>query len=613
MKKNMLKYFNELYSELNKFDDILVEDNFIIYFLGDMNKNLNKYIYQNNNIEIQHILKTYNFPFNIEILIDFFEFYLDANKKNTHGIVFTPKYISDYMVNITLQEIKSYDSSIKIIDPSCGCGIFLISSIEFLKNEFNIKVSDIIQNNLIGLDIIDENIRRLKKILHLYSILNNDMVTLENINVKDCDSLDKTKCWTKNNNTNYIIGNPPYVNTHDMNKNTVNYLKENYTTTQEGSFNIFYAFIEKSISELDDNGSICFIIPNNFFSIKSAKKLREYLQLNQYISELIDFKDNLLFKNIRTYNCIIKLKKTSKNKFIKYKEIKKTTNVILDLNELNYSKIEYKNMSVDSWRFVDYTTLKNLNSIESHSFKLKEYIKTGIATLKDAAYMVEHKNDEFYIINNNIKYIIDKELVRDIYKIPELKKVKDHNDTVKYIIFPYKIHSNIYKIIDEDLLKNKYSLTYNYLLSIKEILASRDKGKKSANKWYAYGRSQGIQNYGEKILFPTFSNKPKFIHIKNKNALFCNGYAMFENDFLKLDIIVKILNSSIMDYYIKNTSYSIEGGFYCFQKKYIEKFSIPNFSTEELLFLENETRQKNINIFLEKKYNINISNTSNKK
>ena len=53
---------------------------------------------------------------------------------------------------------------------------------------------------------------------------------------------------------------------------------------------------------------------------------------------------------------------------------------------------------------------------------------------------------------------------------------------------------------------------------------------------------------------------------------------MFENDIFDLKILEKILNSKVMDYYISNTSYCIEGGYYCYQKKYIEKFSIPHLS-----------------------------------
>ena len=61
-----------------------------------------------------------------------------------------------------------------------------------------------------------------------------------------------------------------------------------------------------------------------------------------------------------------------------------------------------------------------------------------------------------------------------------------------------------------------------------------------------------------------------------------------------------------MDYYIKKTSISIEGNYQCYQKNFIESFGIPNFTDEEIAFLENEEDQKEIDRFLIKKYRIKI-------
>ena len=70
--------------------------------------------------------------------------------------------------------------------------------------------------------------------------------------------------------------------------------------------------------------------------------------------------------------------------------------------------------------------------------------------------------------------------------------------------------------------------------------------------------------------------------VENEDALFCNGYGIFENERYELELLMKILNSAVMDYYVSNTSYSIEGGYYCYQKKYIERFSIPWLSDDQM-------------------------------
>lgn len=60
-----------------------------------------------------------------------------------------------------------------------------------------------------------------------------------------------------------------------------------------------------------------------------------------------------------------------------------------------------------------------------------------------------------------------------------------------------------------------------------------------------------------------------------------------------------------MHYYVSKTSYPIEGGYYCYQKKYIECFSVPNFTKEEIKYLsllENDEFDK----FLVSKYGLSI-------
>ena len=71
-------------------------------------------------------------------------------------------------------------------------------------------------------------------------------------------------------------------------------------------------------------------------------------------------------------------------------------------------------------------------------------------------------------------------------------------------------------------------------------------------------------------------------------------------------IVQKIFNSIVMDYYVSNTSVSIQGGFPCYQKNFIEKFTIPNFTKEEIQILNNLDDKMEIDEFLIDKYQVKI-------
>ena len=220
-------------------------------------------------------------------------------------------------------------------------------------------------------------------------------------------------------------------------------------------------------------------------------------------------------------------------------------------------------------------------------------------------------------------YKIESEITRSVFKISDFKSQNDIPQNARRIIFPYKINGSA-TIIAEELFMQLYPYCYEYLLSVKSELLSRDKGKVQFNPFYAWGRTQGLTKFGKRLLNPTFSQRPRFLLVDDEEALFTNGYGIFfksqevqntlfnqyENplsNIENIDLVQKILNSDVMHYYISKTSVAIDGGYPCYQKNFIEKFSIPDFSSNELSELRTLTNPLDINELLAQKYQINLS------
>jgi len=612
-KNNRLQYFKSIENKLTPFSKNDIENGITAYFveklgykiINNLPKRVNTIVLSAKHIVTDVFVET-NFPLDLEIFIEFLEYLIADEDKAEKGIVFTPKYIADYIVKDTLSNIDTWNDDYKIIDPSCGCGIFIISAIEYIHKRFDVDIITLINNNIFGIDILEKNVAHCELVLELFCLLNG--ITNAKIcdNIKNTDSL--VQDWNELfsiNGFDFIIGNPPYVNPHDMDKKTAKFLKENFITTKTGVFNIFYAFIEHSLKFINPNGFIEFIIPNNFLTIKSAQFLREFLKTGKHICKILDFSDNMVFKPIRTYNCIIKLSRGNYSGEFLYKTINKTDNIEKELDYVEFDKIDFASLNTNGWVLADAKTQKNLRAIERFMIDLKSFIRTGIATLRDGVYIISYDGNTFYKDIDGERYKIEANIVKPIYKIPELKNCVDISTAQQYIIFPYVKGDSGYELISEDNLSTIYPHTYKYLLSMKSILDERDKGKLNEIAWYAYGRTQGLNKYGRKLMFPTFSSKPNFIYVDDEDALFCNGYAVFENDYFPLFILERVLNSIVMDYYVRNTSYAIEGGYYCYQKKYIECFSIPFFNDDEIQLLSSGNDDE-VNKLLLEKYQIAI-------
>ncbi len=61
-------------------------------------------------------------------LIAIFEMLVPQSEKKEKGIVYTPEIITRYIVSNTL----NCDSIPTVLDPSCGCGAFLVAAIEYM-------------------------------------------------------------------------------------------------------------------------------------------------------------------------------------------------------------------------------------------------------------------------------------------------------------------------------------------------------------------------------------------------------------------------------------------------------------------------------------------------
>lgn len=560
-------------------------------------------------------------PFDLESLVLQFEQLLPSEKRKKDGIVFTPGYIANYISHEAISNAGTHRGILRVIDPSCGSAAFLLAAAKVFKSlESTRSISQIIKESIYGIDLYAENVRRSIMVLQLLALSEGSLLEANEINVKVADSLKEN--WTEMfgvRGFDCVIGNPPYVNTHDMQKDTISYLKKNFETTTKGTFNIFYAFIEHGLKYLARGGCLGFIIPNNYLTITAAEGLRRLLTAKPLISKIIDFDENMIFAPVRTYNSLLFLSLDREGWEFEYARIEKTDDIAAKLHSAQFISVNGSELDPASWHLLNANEKEFVNRVESAGHPLKPMIRVGIATLKDDAYIVDGFDAERNMFIKNVgneSFYIESEAVKGLYKIPDLKQGTSLESVKRHIIFPYELvekqdaegnRKMACRALEEHAFEAMYPECYRYMLRQKEYLATRGKGKPVKPYWYSYGRSQGLTIQARKLLFPTFSLNPRFELEPSIDTLFCNGYAILESDVIELEILQKVLNSEIMKQYMILTSYAIEGNYRCYQKKYLQNFSIPDFTGTEKEFLLRCTDPGTINSFLETKYGVDLA------
>ena len=104
----------------------------------------------------------------IELISSIYEIFLDKSKSKKDGVYYTPPKVVDFVLNRVIP-FGTQSATTKILDPSCGSGIFLVEAFRRLVNhsrfasggkdlDFN-ELSELLTNSIYGVDIDEDAIQ----------------------------------------------------------------------------------------------------------------------------------------------------------------------------------------------------------------------------------------------------------------------------------------------------------------------------------------------------------------------------------------------------------------------------------------------------------------------
>lgn len=579
-----------------------------------------------NSQEVSFLLHQFGILFPLITLKDIektFEIALDKQRRISYGMVYTPEYIIDYLIkNSLFFTQKTVMMTPKICDPACGCGGFLLKTAEILEKHLGISGERAFSESIFGIDIDGNALEQARCLIELYLASKNQTIPNLDNSLIQLDTLiaNRDQILSFSNHTqgfDVIVTNPPYVKFQNLNDDYRQTLAKNFNGLANGNFSLSVLFLIKGFDLLSPQGSLGMITQNNLFTSLAGKNIRDYLQKQECIRRVIDFGHRKVFDNASAYTCLIFLSKEKVLEF-DYATISNEVEINIDsLEKLIFSKISILGLNPSKWRLSKDFHLDNLKKIESVGKPLREVadIKVGFATLKDSVFFVRDYESGTCLATSpdGRVFQIEREITRGAVKVSELKSVTDLKKNNRRIIFPYFKHNGVYKLIPEQSLMRDFPEAYAYLLASRDLLGTRDKGKKQYGNWFAWARTQGMEAPAPKLLTKTFSKFPQFF-LDTTDQLFCNGYSvssrsatLFESS-IPIEVLELILNSKIMYYYAKLTSFKIEGDYQCYQKNFIEKFGIPNLDPSAISEIINMYhRREEVDKLLASIYDINFN------
>ncbi len=436
--KNVFGYFDDNYDskifqkhlcDYLDVNDMIIEDiiyglyytkdKSIYYNFADIDADVLGNIYEQ---YLGHILRT---------TVDGIELTDRKNHRKSQGIYYTPTYIVDYIVRNTLGELLKENKvdKIKILDPACGSGSFLIKSfdylVEYLKDKIKeedlnfIKKSGLTTNNIFGVDLDPQAVEIAQLNLLLKMAESKRQLPMLQENIKCGNSLiDDEKIspkyyfewekefpkiiqYDKNGNLkedcgfDVIIGNPPYILMQPRNttKQLLDYIKNRYKVAQY-KIDTYHLFFERAISLLKDGGYFGFITPNTYFMNIYTSNLRKYILDNCKILKIVIIPEEV-FPDASVDTAITILQKDSN-------ETSRRNNKIEVLKIEDFAHGTYKNIAIKQNDFFEEENyIFNVNISDEENRLIKKLIKNSIplGKISRVSFGLQTKNKKTYVKN----------------------------------------------------------------------------------------------------------------------------------------------------------------------------------------------------------------------
>lgn len=513
-----------------------------------------------------------------------FENLIDAARKRSEGVVYTPNYIIDFLIQ------RCADKRLpkvlpRLLDPACGGGGFVIRAAPILAKTYGVSLEQVIAESLHGMDVSREAVECAAISLDLLCAEHKLTKPVSRQVFRVGDSLltpAKEICQTfgvPDCGFDLITTNPPYVKLQNLEEAYRAQLSEAYPEFAQGSYSLAMLFLIAGHRMLSRSGMLGYITQNNLFTSLAGVGVREYLQKVKCLHSIVDFEHFKVFNNASAYTCLIFLDNAAREAF-GYTACSEPKTQLSQLRDDSFHPIKLSSLQKDKWRLTAPHHLKNINRLESVGTPLGDLadIRVGFATLKDSVFLLNGRSDQ---------QTIESGITVPAIKIAEFSSEQELAANERRIIRPYRKIGKRWIPLTPDQIKTQFPIAFSYLEAHKADLEERGKGKKLPTNFYEWGRSQCMEAAGPKLLTKTFSKGPQFI-LDHSDSLFCNGYSVkpkptgdLFGPAIDIRVLQRILNSKVMDYYTRLTAFQIEGGYQCFQKNFIERFSIPAISVSE--------------------------------
>ena len=392
------------------------------------------------------------------------------------------------------------------------------------------------------------------------------------------------------NGFDLAIGNPPYIRIQTLTKSDPKlaaYYKQRYQSAGKGNYDLYVCFVERGLELLHQNGQLAFILPHKFFNAQYGEPLRALLAKGKHLRHVVHFGDQQIFPGATNYVCLLFLSNTGvpKCRFVKVDNIDQW----LVTQDGIKADISAKKIGNAEWNFAvgkGSSVFEHLKQIPQKLGYLADRIAQGIRTSANEVYVLKVRVEGSARVEAQSEQLdevvsLERESVHRFLGGREIKAYRILSSG-KVVIIPYRITAERMTLIPKQEFVTKFPSTWAYLSKNRHYLEDRENGKMKGNNWYGFIYPKNLDiMVSPKLLVPDIADRASFALDESGAFAFTSGYGITlkEDCGLTLKVVLGLANSSVLDFYWRQISTPLQGGFFRYFTQFIEQLPIPD-STE---------------------------------
>lgn len=390
-------------------------------------------------------------------------------KKEVDRILKSIEYLEDKKKKKVYEMYKRVLQNIKVLDPACGSGAFLVQAFDFLMKEnekvvgvFN-EIFDehslwddaksikwILTNNLFGVDLNEESVEITKLSLWLKTAIKNKPLTDLDNNIKCGNSLidDKAVAGNKafdwkekfekimgNGGFDVVIGNPPYIPIEMMSDTEKSTYKSNFSVL-ERKFDSSIVFILQGLNLLNHRGKLSFISSITWQTGENFILLRKLLLEKYAIMKLVNLPFDV-FKDAYVDTGIYVIGKIPRKEYYDVFLFPKRYKISI-IEGVKFQRVNFSDISSFDYKIIlDAVLPKIIEKIKKQSIKLLGDITISTQGLAESFFdeiSKEDNNSYPFLVGQGYRYLLVIEKIKYVDMNKHKNLIRFYEESPKLLI-----------------------------------------------------------------------------------------------------------------------------------------------------------------------------------